>query len=85
MDWLRVALFCSAPDALSQLVKVDPTAPLADVVLLKHRHIVLIRDLPGLDPAASQATGSMIAANIRDLVTKQRAERLETETIQPRK
>ena len=85
MDWLRVALFCSAPDALSQLVKVDPTAPLADAVLLKHRYTVLIRDLPGLDPDASQATGSMIAANIRDLVTKQRAERLETETIQPRK
>ena len=50
-------------------------------MLLNHRHAMLIQDLPGLKPSFSQATGSLIATNIRDLVTEQRAAQLETETL----
>ena len=85
VDWLQATLARSTPNDLSHLITVDPTAPLADSGLLKHRHTVLIRDLPSLDPELSWATGSMITENIGDLVTKQRAARMEAETIQRRK
>ena len=65
MDWLRFVLVCSAPDALSHLVKAEPTDPLANAVLLRHSQAVLIHDLPGLDTSVRLDTGSMIAANIR--------------------
>ena len=77
MDWLQVTLVFSAPDALSHLVTAEPIAPLANTVILNHSHSMLICDLSGLDPSVNRDIGSMIAANIRDLVTKHRAERLE--------
>ena len=73
------------PNALSHVLADDPTSPLSKFVMFKNRHTVLIRDLPGLDPSVSQATGSMISSNIGDLVTEQRAARLEAETLRRRK
>ena len=73
------------PDAFSQLVTAEPTAPLIETVLFKHRHAMLIRDLPGFDPSVRQATGSTIAEKIGDLITEQRAARLEAETLRRRR
>ena len=69
------------PEALSHLLMADPTAPLSGAVLLKHSHTMLIQDLPILNPSLSRATGSMIASNIGDLVTKKRTARMEIETL----
>ena len=85
MEWLQVNLVKSEPKSLSHLLTAEPTGPLTDAVLLNHRHAVLIRDLPGLDPSVSQATGSMIVSNTRDLVTKQRVTQLKAETLRRRK
>ena len=46
---------------------------------------MLIRDLPGFDPSVRQATGSTIAETIGDLITEQRAARLEAETLRRRR
>ena len=81
INWLRVALVCSAPKALSSLLTSDPTATLVDAVLIKYCHAVLTRDLPGLDPSMSRATGSLIATNIKDLVLEQSSEWLEVEAL----
>ena len=59
------------------LLTYEPKDPLADTMLLKHRHTVLIRDLPGLDPYMSRATRSLIETNIGDLVLEQMAARVE--------
>ena len=69
------------PNALSHVLAADPTSPLANGVMFKNSHTVLIRDLPGLDPSVSQATGSMIASNIGDLVKKKRSGLLEAENL----
>ena len=74
-------MFRSATDALSHILTDDPIAPLTNAVLLKHRQAVLTCELPVLEPSLSRATGSLIATNIRDLVTEQRAAQLETETL----
>ena len=81
VDWPRVALVLSTPNSLSHLLTSDPTSPLADAVLLKHRYAVLIRDLNGLYPYLSRATCSLIATNIGDLVIDNRAARLESWTL----
>ena len=81
VDCMIVELVRSTTNALYHLVTAELTSPLTNVVLLKHRHAVLIHYLHGLDPAMIRTTGSVIAANIGDLVTKQRAARLEAETI----
>ena len=70
LHWLRVALVCSAPNSLSYLGMEKPTAALFNAVMLKQRYVVLIRDIPGLKPSVSPAKGSIIADNIKDLVTK---------------
>ena len=46
---------------------------------------MLIRDLPGLDPTMSQATGSLIETNIEDLVSEQMEARLDVEALQKSK
>ena len=68
MDWLQIVLVRYATSTLSPQLTADPTAPLADAVLLKHCHAVLIRELPGIDHSLSRATGFLIATNIGDLV-----------------
>ena len=75
IGWLRVALVRSATDLGSALVVADPTAPLPDEQLLRHRHTILIHYLPGLDPDLNRATGTTIAAGIGDLVAEQREAR----------
>ena len=81
VDWLRFALVCSAPNAFYHLFTAKNIDPLVEAVLLNHQNDVLIWDLPGLDPSLSRATGYLIATNIGELVTKQRAVRMEAETI----
>ena len=53
--------------------------------MLKHRHVVLIQDLPVLKPSLSRSTGSLIATNIGDLFTEYRAARLNSDTLHRRK
>ena len=80
--WLWVVLVCSAPNALSLLLTSETTVILANSVLLKHRHTVIIHNLPGLDPLMILATGSLIATNIRYLVLGQRVDWLEAKSLQ---
>ena len=79
IDWLRVVLVRSSSNSLSPLLTSDPTASLAESILLNHHHSVLIHNLPGLKPSVSWATGSLIVTNIRYLV-----EQIEAEDIQKR-
>ena len=69
VDWLQVSLVRSDPNYLSHLLTSNPTSPLDDAVLLKNQHPVLIRDLSGLNPSLSIATGYLITTNIGDLIT----------------
>ena len=77
VDWLQVAPVRSTPGALSLLLTLEPTAPLANVMLLKNRHAVLIHNLPGFNPSLIRSTGSFISTNIGDLVLEQREVRLK--------
>ena len=60
IDRLRVALVFSTPNSLSTLLTYEPKSSLVDAVLLKHFHVMLIRNLLGLDPSVRRATGSLI-------------------------
>ena len=85
IDCIQVALIRSATNSLPPLLMYDPTPPLANAVLLKHCHAMLIHDLPYLDPSMIQATGSLIATNIGDPVSEKMAEQLDAEDLQKRK
>ena len=82
IDWLCVALVFSALNSLYPLLTSEPTASLDTTMLLKHRHAMLIRNIPGLDLSVSWATGSFIAMNIGDLVLEQREVRLDVGALQ---
>ena len=70
IDCFQVVMVCSTLNESSPLLTSKSTAPLTDAVLLKHRHAVLIQNIPCLNPFMSQAMGSLIATIIGDLVLK---------------
>ena len=49
IDRLQAALVRAGHDAYSALMVPEPSAPLPDMLLLKHRHRLLLSHLPGLD------------------------------------
>ena len=67
IDWLHVALTLKTGDDKSPLAMPRPTAPLADGYLLRHRHHMLARHLPGMDPAFQRVQGLLIATHIWDI------------------
>ena len=68
VDWLRVAIARGDVDQRSILSEQDPTTPLADSNLLLHHHKILIQDLPRINLALDYAQGTLILANISELV-----------------
>ena len=85
IDRLCVALVFSALNSLYPLLTSETTASLDATMLLKHRHAMLIRNIPGLDLSVIRTMGYLIATDIRELVSKKRSARLEAEALQSRK
>ena len=85
LDWLQVTLVRSAPSALFSMIMSETKNSLSNTVMLKHRHTVLICDLPGLDISMIQATVSLIITNIRELFSEQCSSRLEVEALRKHK
>ena len=85
VDWLRVALTRAAPNAYPMLRVDEPAAPLPDVLLLQHRHRILIQHLPGLDPSINNAAGTRIAATVGEVAVELRETRLESRRAREKK
>ena len=85
VDWLCAALTRSGPDALSTLVVPDPSAPLPDALLLKHRHRLLLVHLPGLEPSINRAAGTRIAETVGEVAVELMETRLEKKRVRERK
>ena len=63
----------------------DPLAPLSNALILQHRHRILLRHLPGLDPSINRATGAHIAEPFGELAVELRETRLENKRVQDKK
>ena len=64
VDWLRVSLTRRAYGGRSVISVADVIAPVADELLMLHRHSLMVRHLPGLDLSIKCATGTQIARKI---------------------
>ena len=64
VDWLRVSLTRRADVGRPVISVADMIAPVADELLMLHRHSLMVRHLPGIDPSIDRATGTQIARNI---------------------
>ena len=70
INLLCIALTKKVGDDKFPLTLTLPTAPLANGKLLHHRHHMLNRNLPGMDPALHRIQGSLIATNIGEFVVE---------------
>ena len=63
----------------------EPSAPLPDALLLQHRHWLLIRHLPGLEPSINRATGTRIAKIVGEVAVELRKTRIENKRVRDKK
>ena len=63
----------------------DVIAPVADELLVLHRHSLMIRHLPGLNPGIKRALGMKIARKIRALSVEMREDREERKEVRDKK
>ena len=63
----------------------DTSAPLPDALLLEHRHRLLLRHLPRLDPSINRAAGTRISETVREVVVELCETRLENKRVCERK
>ena len=61
VDWPRVSLTRRADGGRPVIGVVDVIAPVADELLMLHRHALMVRNLPGLDTSIERAMGTQIA------------------------
>ena len=59
----------------------EPSAPLPNALLLQHRHWLLLRHLPGLDPSINRAAGTRIDEMVGELAVEIRETRLEKKRV----
>ena len=79
INFVRAAMTRPAEQALPLLCVVPLHAPLADQVLLEHRHRILERDFPALNHALPSLQQNAIATQIGQLVADNRASREEAD------
>ena len=70
IKWLRAAIFQASPDTYSALVVPEPSAPLPNVLLLQHRHRLLLIHLPGLELSINRVSGTCIAKTVREVAVE---------------
>ena len=58
VDWLRVSLTRRADGERPVISVADVIAPVANKLLMLHRHALVVRHLPGLDPSIERAMGT---------------------------
>ena len=77
IDWIPVALILKNGNNKSLLAMPRPTTLLEYVYLLRNRHHMLTRHLPGLDPVLQIFQGSLIATHIGESAVEMRRDREE--------
>ena len=85
VDWLRVSLIRRADGGRPVISVADVIAPVADKLLMLHRHALMVRHLLGLDPSIERATGAQIARKIGEVSVEMRADREERKESRNRK
>ena len=75
INWLRVSLTMKMGKENSPLAMPQPTVPLNDGDLLWHRHHMLTRHLPGMDPTLQRFQGLLIATHIGEVGVDLRRDR----------
>ena len=63
-------------DQTSPLAVTQPNSPLAYGKLMCHRHQVLTRHLPGIDPTLQHVQGLLIATHIREVAVEMQQDRV---------
>ena len=63
----------------------EPLAPLPNVLLLQHRHQLLLSHLPELNPIISLAAGTRIAKMVGEVAVELRETRLENKRVRDKK
>ena len=74
VDWLRVSLTRRADGGRPVISVADVIAPVADELLMLHRHSLMVRHLPGLYPSIERATGTQIARKIGEVSVEMQAD-----------
>ena len=74
---MQVGFSCRGQYTLSLIIVPNITPPISDQNLFTHRHQLLVRELPGINPSLSLyfSKGFLIATNIRELLAEIHAER----------
>ena len=67
------------------LVVPNPLAPLPEVILLQHRHQILLSHLPGLNPSINRAAGTCISKTVGEVAVELRGTRLENKRFRDKK
>ena len=71
IDWIRIALMNnSGEDQPYPLAIILPTAPLADVDLIRHCHQILTCNLPGTNPTLQRVQGYLIDTHIGEVAVE---------------
>ena len=77
-NWIWVSLILKSRDYQPPpLAIILPTTPLIDGDLLRHLHQILIRPLPGHEPALHFTQRSLIASHIREVEVELRHDQEE--------
>ena len=63
----------------------DPSAPLANALLLQHHHQLLISHLPSLDLSINHAEGTCIDRMVGEVAVELRETRLENQGVRDKK
>ena len=71
-DLIHFVLTKKVGNNKSPLAIMQPTVPLAYRDLLRHRHHMLTRHLPGLDPSFHRVKGLLIATHITEVTVELR-------------
>ena len=75
----------SGPNNHSALDVPKPSAPLPDVLLLQHRHRLLLSHLPELVPSINRANKTRIVETVGEVAVKLRETRLENKRVRKKK
>ena len=85
VDWIRVALTRQADGGRPVISVADVIAPVADELLMLHRHSLMVRHLTGLNPSIECATGTQIARKIGEMLVEMRVDQEERKEARDKK
>ena len=85
VDYLRVSLTRRVDGGRPVISVAGVISPIADKLLMLHRHTLMVQHLPGLDPSIERATGTHIARKIEEVSLEMRADREEQKEARDKK